>query len=66
MLRRKQCKIHYLSSFTKKKEFRKIDENGADITKTKSNVLEFIDRTGFITKSLSNFSINHSEGIHKN
>ena len=47
------------------KEVTKIDENGEEITKNISHIIQFIDSTSFMAGSLSNLANSLSEGIHK-
>ena len=61
---RKYWKIHNFYSFNKKEVIR-IDKNGEEITKNISYILQFIDSTRFMPKSLSNLVNNLSVGIHR-
>ena len=47
------------------KEVIRIDQNGEEITKNISYILQFINSTGFMACSLSNLVNNLSDGIHK-
>ena len=47
------------------KEVTKIDKNGAEITKTISYILQFIDSARLMTSSLSNLVNNLSEGLQR-
>ena len=49
----------------KEKEVTRIDENGEEITKNISYILQFIDSARFMTSSLSNLVNNLSERIHR-
>ena len=42
-----------------------IDKNGEEITKNECYILQFIDRAGFMTTTLSNLVNNLSEGFHR-
>ena len=44
---------------------RRIDENGEEVTKNISYILQFIDSARFMVKSLSNLLNNLSKRIHK-
>ena len=46
------------------KEVTRIEENGEEITKTKTYVLQFIGSARFMASSLSDLVDNLSEGIH--
>ena len=47
------------------KEVTRINENGEEVTKNISYILQFIYSTRFMASSLSNLVNNFSEGIHK-
>ena len=64
MFRRKHWKIHNPYSSNRNK-VTKIDENGEEITKGISYILQFIDSARFMVSSLSNIVNNLSKGIHK-
>ena len=48
-----------------KKENTRLNENGEEVTKTISCILQFIDSARFMANSLSNLVNNLSEGSHK-
>ena len=48
-----------------KKEVTRIDENGEEITKNISYLLQFIDSRRFMASSLSNLVNNLFEGLHR-
>ena len=47
------------------KEVTRIDKNGENITENISYILQFIDSSRFMARSLSNLVNNLSKGIHK-
>ena len=48
-----------------KKEFMRIIENGEEVSRNLSYILQFIDSARFMASSLSNLVDNLSEGIHR-
>ena len=47
------------------KEVTRIDNNGEEITKNISQILQFVNNARFMARLLSILVNNHSEGIHK-
>ena len=48
-----------------KKEVKRINKNGEEITKNISYILQFVDSARVMASSLSNLVYNLSEGIHR-